>query len=149
MLELNTIGITIGGVAETTAGTRPTSGFVDVPNVTSIGELNLTPAQLEVTDLSDTIKRFIDGVQDPNGGNLQLGVNITADFKTKWAAHCTAYATALAAGKAYWWKITVPNLGSYYVAGKPSDLGFPGAEVNNVLTGQVNITLNQVAGWAS
>lgn len=146
-LELSTIGITLKYAAEATAGTRPETFTNAIPNITSIGELSGQPDQLEVTDLSDTWKRYIAGVKD-TGGDLAIGVNLTAAFKTAWAAAVSAYATAKAAGKAVWWQVAVPNFGNFYIAGEPTDLGLMGAEVNQVLAGTVHIIPNQVAGWA-
>ena len=147
-LELNTIGVEVLYKAEATAGTMPTSGYTKIPNVTSISEITGQPDQLECTDLSDEWKRFVDGVKD-TGGNLTLGVNLTAAFKTAWETLVTAYETAKASGKAIWFEIKVPNLASFYIAGNPQDLGLPSIEVNNVLAGNAYITINQIAGWAS
>lgn len=147
-LELSTIGITIGYAVETTAGTRPTA-YTNIPNVTSIGEISAEPEQLEVTDLSDTWRRYIDGLK---GGaeNVNLGVNLTAAFKTLWDALVTASETGKASNKATWFKVTVPNFGSdFYFAGMPSDIGLPEIGVGEVFDGETSITVNQVAGWVA
>lgn len=147
-LELNTIHVSVAYCVETTAGTRPTTGYTNIPNITSISEVTGQPDQLECTDLSDEWKRFVDGVKD-TGGNLTLGVNLTAAFKTAWETLVTAYETAKASGKATWFEIKVPNLASFYIAGNPQDLGLPSIEVNNVLAGNAYITINQIGGWAT
>lgn len=56
-LELSTIGIRFKYAPESTAGTKPTSGFTEIANITSIGEISASPEQLEVTNLVDTWKR--------------------------------------------------------------------------------------------
>ena len=147
-LELSTIGIALKYAPEATAGTRPTTGFTEIENITSIGEISATPEQLDVTNLKDTWRRYIDGVKD-GGGNVAIGANFTAAFKTAWEAAVTAYETAKAAGKALWFEVSVPNFDSFYIAGAPSDLGLPSIEVNSVFAGTVNITPNQIAGWAT
>lgn len=147
-LELNTIHVSVAYCVETTASTRPTTGYTNIPNITSISEVTGQPDQLECTDLSDEWKRFVDGVKD-TGGNLTLGVNLTAAFKTAWETLVTAYETAKASGKATWFEIKVPNLASFYIAGNPQDLGLPSIEVNNVLAGNAYITINQIGGWAA
>ena len=53
--EISTAGILLKYAVETTAGTRPTTGFTQIPNVKSIPEFNAEPSNLEVTDLSDTV----------------------------------------------------------------------------------------------
>ena len=57
MLELSTIGIKFLYCAETTAGTKPSTGYTEIANITSIGEIAGSPDQLEVTNLVDTWKR--------------------------------------------------------------------------------------------
>ena len=56
-LELSTIGIKLQYCAEATAGTKPTTGYTEIANITSIGEIAGSPDQLEVTNLVDTWKR--------------------------------------------------------------------------------------------
>lgn len=145
-LELSTIGIQLRYATESTAGTRPTSGFTQIANITSIGEISATPDQLEVTNLEDTWKRYIDGVKD-GSGEIQIGANFTAAFKTAWETAITAYETAFASSKATWWEVYVPDFGSFFFAGKPADLGLPSIEVNNVFAGTVSITPNEIEGW--
>lgn len=147
-LELSTIGVKLLYCTETNAGTRPTTGYTEVKNITSIGEISATPDQLEVTNLEDTWKRFIDGVKD-GSGEIQIGANFTSAFKTAWETAITAYTTAFGSGKATWWEVQVPNFASFFFAGKPADLGLPSIEVNNVFAGTVTITPNQIEGWAT
>ena len=52
--ELSTAGVTVQYCVETTAGTKPTSGYTAIPNIKAIPDLNPEPSSLEVTDLSDT-----------------------------------------------------------------------------------------------
>lgn len=148
--ELSTIGITVSWGVEQTSGTRPTtkSSYTEIEGFTSVGEVSLKPEQLEVTTLKDTVKRFIDGIM---GGaeEVTLGANLTSTFKTAWLAARTAAQTGLASNKACWWCITVPNFESFYFAGMPSEVGLPSLEVNDVLAGEVSVTVNQVAGWAT
>lgn len=147
-LELSTIGIQLKYCAEATAGTRPTTGYTQIANITSIGEISSDPDQLDVTNLEDTWRRYIAGVKD-TGGNVTIGANFTAAFKTAWETAITAYSTAFAAGKAIWWEVVVPNFGSFYFSGEPTDMGLPSIEVNNVFAGEVNIIPNTVEGWAT
>ena len=147
--ELSTAGILVKYCSETTAGTRPTTGYTTIPNITEISSLNPEPNTLEVTDLSDTVwKRYIAGLKDV-GGAVTLTANFTTAFKTAWANLVTAYGTAASANpaKAVWFEIYVPNFASFYFAGKPSELGFDGASVDSVLQGGVYITPNQIHGW--
>lgn len=145
-LELSTIGIKLSWCPETTKGTKPTTGWTEVKNITSIGELNASPEQLDVTDLSDTWRRYIAGVKS-NSGSIPIGANFTKAFQKAWSDARTAYTTAFSAEKALWWKVAVPNFGDFYFSGEPADLGLPSVEVNSVFAGSVDITPNQIDGW--
>ena len=149
--ELSTAGILVKYAAETTAGTRPTTGYTSIPNITEISSLNPEPNTLEVTDLADTQwKRFIAGLKDV-GGSVSLTANFTSAFKTAWEAVVTAYGTAASASpaKAMWFEIYVPGFASFYFAGKPAAMGFDGASVDSVFQGSVYITPNQIEGWGT
>lgn len=146
-LEISTAGIKLKYCVETTAGTRPTASYTEIPNIKSIPDFNPAPSNLEVTDLSDTTwKRYIEGLKDP-GGSIAFGANFTSAFRTAWETLITAYTTGIAASKATWFEIAVPNFGSFYFAGTPAVLGLAGAEVDEVFDGDVYITPNQVHGW--
>ena len=146
-LELSTAGITVKYAVETTAGTRPTSGYTPIPNITELPELDSEPESLEVTDLSDTTwRRYIPGLKDV-GSSVALTANGTTAFKTAWNALVAAAETAKASGLACWFEYNVPNYGSFFYAGVPASLGFAGASVGNVFTQNAYITPNQIHGW--
>lgn len=146
-LEISTAGILLKYCVETTAGTRPTTGYTTIPNIKTIPDFNPAPSNLEVTDLSDvTWKRYIEGLKDP-GGSLSFDANFTTAFKTAWETLVSAYETGLASNKATWFEVYVPNFGSFYFAGIPSELGLASANVDEVFAGSVYITPNQVHGW--
>lgn len=145
--ELSTAGVLLKYAVETTAGTRPTTGYTTVPSIKSIPDLNPEPESLEVTDLSDTTwRRYIAGLKDP-GGALSFTANLTTAFKTAWETLVSAYGTGIASSKATWFEIMVPNFGSFYFAGIPSELGLKAMDVNAVLEDDVYITPNQIHGW--
>lgn len=144
--ELSTAGIALRYKDATTPGTKPatTTQWTAIPNVKAIPEFNPEPATLETTDLSQTEwKTYIPGLKDP-GGAISITANFTSAFKTAWEAVVT-----LAATKEIWWEISIPGMDSFYFAGKPSALGFNGAEVDSVLEAAAYITPNAVSGFAS
>jgi len=148
-LELSTIGVKFKYAVEATAGTRPTSGYTEITNIISLGEMNAQPDQLDCTDLSDSWRRYVAGVKD-TGGDFQVGANLTVAFKTAWEALVTAAETAKASNKATWFEIVFPgNLTSFYFSGEPVDLGTPSIEVNQVLQATAHIVPNTIAGWSA
>ena len=102
-----------------------------------------------MTDLSDLEwHRFIPALKSM-GGNLALTANYTSSFMDAWATQKSAADTAFASGKSTWYKITVPKYNKcFYFTGMPSDLGFPGSEVDEAFGGNVYITPNKIEGWA-
>ena len=146
-LEISTAGISLKYAVETTAGTRPTTGYTAIPNIKETPDFNPEPSTLEVTDLSDLVwKRYIAGLKDP-GGAISFTANLTAAFKTAWETLVSAYTTAIASSKATWFEIKVPNIGSFYFSGIPSELGINGMSVDAVAESTVHITPNQIEGW--
>lgn len=144
--EISTAGVLLKYKAESTAGSRPTSGYTTIPNIVSTGAINNEPESLEVTDLSDTVwRRYIPGLKDP-GGAITFTANLTSAFKTAWEALLTAQA-ALAGGKQMWFEIMVPSVGSFYFAGTAASLGINGYGVNDVNQVDVYITPNVLEGW--
>lgn len=145
--ELSTAGVLLKYAAETTAGTRPTTGYTQIPCIKSIPDFNPEPESLEVTDLSDKVwRRYIPGLRDP-GGALAFTANLTALFKTTWGTLCDDYAAAFADGKSVWFEIMVPTFGSFYFAGIPTELGMTGMDVNAVLEIEAYVTPNEIHGW--
>lgn len=145
--EFSTAGIVVKYASETTAGTRPTTGYTTIPCIKSTPDLNPEPSTLEVTDLSDTTwKRYIKGLKDV-GGSIAFTANLTSEFKTAWETLVSAYATASSSGKSVWYEIRIPNFDSFYFAGEPSELGVKGFEVDNVAEIDAYITPNKIHGW--
>jgi hypothetical protein len=146
-LELSTAGILLKYAVESTAGTRPTTGFTTIPSIKAIPDFNPEPENLEVTDLADTEwRRYIPGLKDP-GGAMSFTANFTAAFKTAWETLVSAAETAAETSKATWFEVMVPNFGSFYFAGMPVEMGLPASDVNAVFEGDVYVTPNQIHGW--
>lgn len=149
-IELSTAGILVKWAVETTAGTRPTTGYTAFTGVKSIPEFGSEPNQLDCTPLEETAyHRYIPGLKDV-GGAVGLTVNDYDDFRTSWNAMMTAYETAHAAGKELWIEYYVPGLTtepSFYYSATPSELGFGGADVDAVYENTAYLTPNKVHGW--
>ena len=150
MNEISTIGLTLKWAVETTAGTRPTTGYTKLNGLKSLPATGDAPNNLQVTDLDDSFHRYIPGVQD-SGGAKSFTFNDTADNRTGWNAMVTAYQTAIASGKALWIEETFTGTGmdSFYYAGIPSEWTVNDRGVDEVVEATGYITVNKVAGFAS
>lgn len=146
-LELNTIGIKLKYCVETTAGSRPTTGYTEIPDIKDTPNFDFNPSKQQVTNLSDRVHRYKEGVQDV-GDSYDYLCNLTVDLKNKWASLVSAATSALASGKATWFETYVPNFGSFYFAGMPNQLGMNQATVDGILETTLHIVPNQIVGFA-
>ena len=147
-LEFNTIGVKLKYKTEASAGTRPTSGFTQIPDIKSTPAIDINPNKIEVTNLEDEYQRYIDGVKSV-GDSFDFVANLTADLKTKWASCVSAADSAWVSGKLTWFEISVPNFDSFYCAGIPSPLGVNEMGVDAVIESTLHVVPNKIEGWAS
>lgn len=149
-IALSTAGILVKYCTETTAGTRPTTGYTTIPDVKSIPEFGSDVNALQSTPLSATANHtYIEGLKD-SGGSIGLTVNLSDDFMTAWNNLISAYTTANSSSKATWFEYAIPGMAkSFYFPGKPIDLGFGGADVDEVLEDTANILPVGDFTWAT
>ena len=147
-IDLSTAGVSVQYAMETSAGTRPTTGFTALTGITAIPDINPEPGSLETTTLDELEWRtYIPGLKDP-GGALAFSANNTEQFQTEWAAMVEEYDEGSATNLSMWFAIVVPGLTkAFYFAGVPSPLGRSAVEVDSVLTVDGYITPTSIAGW--
>jgi len=147
-IAMSTAGVTVNYAVEATAGTRPTTGYIQIPNIKSVPEMNPSPETLETTDLSQTeFKTYVEGLKDL-GGSLAFLANFTTDLETAWNTLVEAYKTAKEDGKAVWFEIKHPGLEkSVFFTGQPSAMGLPAMAVNSVLETNLYITPTNAPTW--
>lgn len=147
-VALSTAGVTIGYAVETEAGTRPTAGYTQIPDIKEVPDFNPEPESHEATDLEETeYKFYVAGLKDV-GGALGFLANFTEKLQTEWEALVTAYATAATSGKGVWFQIKHPKLAkALFFKGEPAAMGLPGMSVNGVLETTVYITPNNAPAW--
>lgn len=147
-IAVSTAGVTFGYAVEKTKGTIPTTGFILIPDIKEIPEMNPEPETLETTVLSETeYKTYIEGLKDL-GGALSFLANYTSELETVWAALVEAYKTAAATGLATWFEIQHPKLEkSVFFTGQPSAMGLPAMSVNSVLETNLYITPTNAPTW--
>ena len=114
-INLSTAGIQLLYAVETTAGTRPTSGYTRIYGVKSTPSLNPAPDTLETTTLDETeYKTYIDGLKDL-GGALEFTFNLTQALVTMWSTLMEAYEAAKVAEKATWFLIDIPRTNKWFI----------------------------------
>lgn len=149
-IAISTAGVTFGYAVETIAGQRPTTGFILIPDIKEIPEMNPEPETLESTTLSETeFKTYIEGLKDL-GGALSFLANYTTDLETVWAELVENYKTAADGGKSVWFEVKHPKLEkSVCFTGQPSAMGLPAMAVNNILETNLYITPTNAPAWVA
>lgn len=66
--ELSTLGVTLLYAAESTLNVRPTAGYVQIPGIKSVPDMNSEPEGIDVTPLEETqYRRYVPGLRDMGG----------------------------------------------------------------------------------
>ena len=133
-INLSTAGVSLVYAVETTAGTRPTSGYTKLTGLKSTPSLNPAPETLESTTLDELeFKTYVKGLRDL-GGSLEFTFNLTQNLVNEWDALITAYETAKASNKETWFAVVIPGLTkAFFFTGEPSAMGVPETSVNSIL----------------
>lgn len=137
---LSTAGMIVRYCVESSAGTRPTSGYTEIHGCKALPALFNEPNTLQSTPLSATKNHtYIEALGD-SGGPWAITVNDYPTFRTEWTACVSAY-KGLTGGKQMWFEIAYPtsDMDSFFFPGEPLALGFGGAEVDSVLENNANI----------
>lgn len=149
-IDLTTAGVHLKYAVEATAGTRPETGYTDIPGVKSTPSLNPAPEALDATTLNEEeYVVYVQGLKDL-GGALEFNFNLTEAFLTVWETLVAAAEAGKASSKATWFEIMIPGLtNSVFFKGIPADAGLPAMEVNSVLETTVYITPTGEPTWAT
>lgn len=143
--RLSTAGMSLQYCVETTAGTRPTTGYTTIDEVKSIPSFNPQPETIDSTTLAETVYRtYVAGLKDMSGA-LEFGANLTDDLITAWDTLVTAYTTGQSAtpAKATWFAVVHPKLSkAVFFKGEPSPIGLDEASVGSMLETTLYITPN-------
>ena len=149
MNEIITVGARVKYAFESTAGTRPTSGFVTLANVTEAPEIALSLETIDVSDIQDKITRYVPGRQDP-GGEKQFTLNHTDAAIAAWNTLVAQAETKKDSGLRLWWEYCYPNASnSFYFCGTPKQIGNAGIQGNSASTITGSVVFEELGGWAA
>ena len=150
IVDLSTAGIRMGYAIEATSGTRPTTGYTNIPHPKEIPDLSPQPNALDTSHLNieaGGFKTYIEGLKDM-GGSLAITMSMSAQLLTDWNTFVENAKTARAEGKRAWFVFYHPELEqSFFMAGEPVRLDFPAASVDAVWEATVYIMPVDVLGW--
>ena len=140
-IALSTIGIKVSYAVETTAGTRPTTGYTHIPDLKSIPSINPEPGTEDATTFDNLeYTSYIETLKDL-GGALEISANFTQELFDTWEEMVDAYDTAISTEKKTWFCFDIPNFDkAAFLLVLPSRMGIPEAEANALLETSVYIT---------
>lgn len=134
-IDLSTAGIRIGIAYEASSGSRPTSGYTNIPGPKSIPAMDDAPSLLDSTSLNETrYRKYIQGLRDLGGGDIAITFNYTQEFCDVWDDMYETNEANKATGKRAWLVFYVPNIkDSFFMPVDIVERGNPGADVDAVL----------------
>lgn len=146
----STAGMYLCYCVETTAGSMPTSGYTQIPEIKTMPSFNPAPETIQSTTLLETeYHTYVEGLKDL-GGALEYTANLTADLISIWGSCNSAHDTAAAQDKATWFAVVHPKLDkAVFFEGDPSPLGLNEAAVGDMAETTLYITPNSAPLWAS
>lgn len=139
--RLSTAGMTLQYAVETSAGTRPTSGYTIIPEIKSMPSFNPAPNTIDSTTLQETeYMTYVQGLKDL-GGALEYTANLTEDLIEMWEGLLEEYDTAAESGLAMWFAVVHPKLTkATFFTGTPSNIGLNEATVGSMAETTLYIT---------
>lgn len=142
---VSSLGITFSYGVETTAGTKPTS-FKLLTRINEIGEVTVEPETIDASALEDYTTRNIAG-RDTISETMTVTVNKTDDTIEEWEQVIAAY-KALDTGKRMWFQTITPGFSKaeFVVAQPPSTLPLSAKSQNELLTMEINLTVEEMIG---
>ena len=149
-IDLTTIGVKVSWAVETTAGTRPTTGYKKFTGIKSTPDYNSAPETIETTTFDNLEYRsYTQGLKDQSDAK-EYTANFTNDFADQWEEFVQAAETGEATNLRAWICQEVPSFDqAFYIPVVPSPLGFPAAEVAAVFEGSVYVTVVGEPVWGA
>lgn len=155
-IAIKTAGIKVSYAVESMAGTRPTTGYVHIPGIKEIPDMNPNPDTLETTSLDNlNFKTYINGLKDL-GGALSFTANFTQALLDLWngtgvddtASLIYKYNAGKSAGKSTWLCVDIPGIDkSSFFTMEPAKIGMPGGAVSSVMEITLFITPTGEPEW--
>lgn len=134
-------GTEFAWAVETTKNVMPTSARF-IPDIKTIPDMSVQPDKIETTDLSCTkYKTHENGLIDLSGVSAFVS-NVTPLLEKEWEDMYNAYETAKSAGLRMWFYVITPALKTSAFPGEPGTWPIAGRDVNQIITGNLNITVS-------
>ena len=136
---LSTLGVKVYQ-AESADGAKVTeaSAYSQLTRINSIGEVTITPENIDASALEDLNSRYVAGRSTVTDA-LTITINATDDTIAEWKA---------IAGKTICVMIDIPNMTDafFVIVQVPATLPLPALDQNALLTMAINCTVNNFIG---
>lgn len=136
---LSTLGIKVyQALSEDGAKVTDASAYSQLTRINSIGEVSVTPENIDASALEDLTSRFVAGRSSVTD-SLAITINATDDTIAEWKA---------IAGQRICVMIDIPDMeqGFFIIVEVPSILPLPALDQNALLTMAINCTVNNFIG---
>ena len=132
-IALSSIGVKISYAVESSAGTRPTTGYTLLPDIKSIPDFNPQPNTADATTFDNLEYTSYVRLLKDMGGAIEFTANFTQALYDAWTGMISAF-DALSGGKKLWWCVNIKGFDkSIYFTCDPSPIGLSATEVNSLL----------------
>lgn len=143
---ISTLGVTFGYGTETTPGEKPTA-FTRLHRINSIGGITIENEQIDASALEDEVSKYIRGRGD-TGGSFPVGVNLTNQTIEEWKKVLSDFKAAQGTGNRMWFETIIPGFEEAFfaVAQPPTEIPQPELGQNELLVGEMNLTIEDYKG---
>lgn len=146
-IECTTVGMEFAYCVETTAGTRPTTGFTVLNGIVSVGAITITQNPLQVTLPAEKKYRYLKG-KDDISGEVDVVMYNEDSYLTGWETMRTAAETARASGKSTWFAFLPDgNHKAFMFTASPGGLGSGGLSDNMIYEVNTSLTVEDIGGY--
>ena len=153
---VSTLGVKLYYCAESSPGTRPTSGYTQLTRINAIGGITQEPEQIDASALEDLVTRNIAG-RTGTGDTVTVTVNVTTETLAEWSSLLSTY-SGLTGGKGMWFQVVNDKLtdgagtpkvqGFYFKAQPPAKFPMPESNQNELQTVEIPLVIEDYEGYA-
>ena len=136
-MGVSTLGIKLYA-AESADGSKATTGYKQLTRINSIGEVSVSPENIDASALEDYTTKYIAGRSSVTD-SLEITINLTNETETEWTEILN---------KKMCFMIVSPDIEKafFVIATVPSVLPMPSLDQNGLLTVAIGCTVNDFIG---
>lgn len=149
-LSITSIGVKISYAVETTANTRPTTGYIHIPDLKDFPEIDSAPETTETTTFDNLYTTTYTDLLKDLGGAITITANFTIAMVKVWREMYDKYLEAKASGRRVWLAIDIPDFDEAgFLTVNPSIIGIPAIGFNSLIEKNVYVTPTGEPIWAA